>query len=184
MNFNTQIIVGNSPSLLDHEYGEFIDSFPTVVRFNGYKIFGYEKHVGSKTDILTFFEVRKPDTSDYKKIYCVGRKGCFGKAKRFANSVGKEIVFVIGNDYVKQLYKICGTKRFICTSGIRFLIYAIETLRWTPTVIGFDGYSSNTFNYHRYRKTKVSDKYKESGKFHLQILEYYEKENRIKWIKL
>lgn len=45
------IIVGNGSTLLDKENGSLIDSFDTIVRFNSYKISGFEKYVGTKTNI-------------------------------------------------------------------------------------------------------------------------------------
>ena len=44
-------VVASSPRLLTTEYGEFIDSFDDVVRFNRAPTDGYEKHVGAKTTI-------------------------------------------------------------------------------------------------------------------------------------
>ena len=46
------ILVGNGESLLGSNMGEKIDSYDTVVRFDGLNIEGYEKDVGTKTDIL------------------------------------------------------------------------------------------------------------------------------------
>tara|TARA_A100001011_G_scaffold374459_1_gene434976 strand:+ start:915 stop:1526 length:612 start_codon:yes stop_codon:yes gene_type:complete len=49
------VIVGNGSSMLDNEYGEQIDKFDLVCRMNrGFfeGIDGYEKNVGSRTDIL------------------------------------------------------------------------------------------------------------------------------------
>lgn len=48
------IIIGNSPSVLNYEYGEYIDSFDIVIRCNWYKIKNFEKHVGTKTSIWSF----------------------------------------------------------------------------------------------------------------------------------
>jgi len=48
---NSIIIVGNGSSVLDAENGAIIDTFETVVRFNSYKINGFEKFAGTKTDI-------------------------------------------------------------------------------------------------------------------------------------
>lgn len=45
------IIVGNSPELLKATNGHLIDSFDFVVRMNHYEIDGYQKYVGTKTDI-------------------------------------------------------------------------------------------------------------------------------------
>ena len=51
------ILVGNGSSLLNKVNKELIDSYKTVVRFNSYKINGFEKYVGTKTDI--WFTVNK-----------------------------------------------------------------------------------------------------------------------------
>ena len=45
------IIVGNSGNILNREYGAMIDSFGTVARFNRAPTEGFEKYVGSKTDL-------------------------------------------------------------------------------------------------------------------------------------
>lgn len=45
------IIIGNSPEILDYEYGSYIDSFDTVIRINHCPTAGYEKNIGSRTDI-------------------------------------------------------------------------------------------------------------------------------------
>lgn len=44
-------IVGNSPIVLEKEWGNEIDSHDIVVRFNIAKTQGFEKHVGSKSSI-------------------------------------------------------------------------------------------------------------------------------------
>lgn len=46
------ILVGNSPTVLYRELGYEIDKFNIIVRLNDYKTIGYEKYVGSHTDIL------------------------------------------------------------------------------------------------------------------------------------
>lgn len=58
------IIVGNGSSLINSNIGEKIDSFDSVVRFNSYKIKGYEKDVGTKTNIL--FTCNRSHISDAK----------------------------------------------------------------------------------------------------------------------
>jgi hypothetical protein len=47
----TCILVGNGTSVLDSELGAEIDTFGTVIRFNRFEVQGFEKHVGSKTDV-------------------------------------------------------------------------------------------------------------------------------------
>jgi hypothetical protein len=44
-------IIANGPNALNHENGDFIDSCDVVVRMNCYQISGFEKFIGTKTDI-------------------------------------------------------------------------------------------------------------------------------------
>lgn len=50
----TIAIVGNSPILMNTEYGEEIDSHDIVVRINHFNLEGYEKHLGTKTTDVYF----------------------------------------------------------------------------------------------------------------------------------
>ena len=47
----TCAVVSNSADLINYEYGEFIDSHDVVIRCNWSQINGYEKHVGTRTDV-------------------------------------------------------------------------------------------------------------------------------------
>ena len=47
----TCAVVSNSGSLLEHEYGNLIDSYDVVLRANRCVVKGFETHVGSRTDI-------------------------------------------------------------------------------------------------------------------------------------
>jgi len=51
VNLSSCAVVGNSGMVLDSTHGEFIDSHDTVIRFNDAVVEGYEKSVGSRTDI-------------------------------------------------------------------------------------------------------------------------------------
>ena len=67
------ILVGNGPSILENELGSEIDSFDKVVRFNNFEIEGYEKHVGSKCDILArraCDDVRLWPTEMFEEVVC------------------------------------------------------------------------------------------------------------------
>lgn len=58
-------LVGNAYDLLDNEYGSRIDNSNYVIRFNSCVTDGYQKHVGSKTDMLfcpnQYFNNVRPD---------------------------------------------------------------------------------------------------------------------------
>jgi hypothetical protein len=50
---NKILVIGNGKSVLDKNYGKIIDEGDwQVVRFNNYQTSGFEKKVGSRTDIL------------------------------------------------------------------------------------------------------------------------------------
>ena len=72
------ILVGNGESLLGSNMGEKIDSYDTVVRFDGLNIEGYEKDVGTKTDILVldsykFLRYMKTEFDDIRdEMYDIG----------------------------------------------------------------------------------------------------------------
>ena len=60
------IIIGNSPTILLHKYGEQIDSYDVVIRLNRCVTKGFEKFIGNKIDIWA-------TTHGYKKIQEDGR---------------------------------------------------------------------------------------------------------------
>ena len=63
------ILVGNGTSVLDHEYGCVIDSFDMVVRFNDFRIQGFEKNVGKKTDCwFTCEDQHIEEIGSFKKV--------------------------------------------------------------------------------------------------------------------
>lgn len=64
------VVVGNGGSLLNSNKGVAINSFKDVVRFNDYRIFGYEADVGTKTTIwfTVNCELRKLKNK-YKRVY-------------------------------------------------------------------------------------------------------------------
>ena len=51
MNNQGIILVGNGISILNKKNGSKIDSFKNIVRFNSFKIKGYEEYTGEKTSI-------------------------------------------------------------------------------------------------------------------------------------
>jgi len=64
------LLIGNGPSVLSRELGEEIDKFPLVCRFNTYRIEGFEKHVGTKTDIWVTCDVFPAWHKEYQKVIC------------------------------------------------------------------------------------------------------------------
>ncbi|XP_058107570.1 beta-1,6-galactosyltransferase GALT29A-like [Magnolia sinica] len=67
--YSSCAVIGNSGILLNNENGELIDSHEIVIRLNNARIEGYQRHVGSKTNI-TFIN------SNILHL-CSRREGCF-----------------------------------------------------------------------------------------------------------
>lgn len=65
------LLIGNGPAALSKEMGHAIDNFDgSVVRFNNYKTDGYEKHIGTRTDIWVTCEQNNQQMKDaHKKRY-------------------------------------------------------------------------------------------------------------------
>jgi hypothetical protein len=63
------ILIGNGSSVLDKELGVEIDQFDRVVRFNSYKIEGFEKFVGTKTTDWYNVQYYTPENPRLKKTY-------------------------------------------------------------------------------------------------------------------
>lgn len=63
------LLIGNGTSILDHEIGHKIDDFDTVVRFNSYTTKGYEKYIGTKTDIwFTCMDKHIDNINNYNQV--------------------------------------------------------------------------------------------------------------------
>lgn len=66
------IVIGNAPTVLLKELGSEIDKFDKVIRMNHYHIEGYEKHVGTKTNIYARShnpEYPPSDGSKYEEVW-------------------------------------------------------------------------------------------------------------------
>lgn len=68
---NKILIIGNGPSALKELRGYEIDNFEgKIVRFNHYQLTGYERHIGTRTDILVLgqLDVIEQLNEDYDYI--------------------------------------------------------------------------------------------------------------------
>ena len=66
------IVLGNAPSVLFNEFGDKVDTFDNIIRMNMYEIEGYEKYVGTKTNIYSRThnpEYWQYDALDYDEVW-------------------------------------------------------------------------------------------------------------------
>jgi hypothetical protein len=65
------LLIGNGPSATSLKLGKEIDEFDgTVVRFNTYRIEGFEEYVGTRTDVWIACDVFPRWHKDYQKVIC------------------------------------------------------------------------------------------------------------------
>lgn len=150
------IIVGNGTSLLDSENGNLIDSYDVVLRFNMFEIAGYEKYVGTKTDIwYSVIGLNKKSfraSIPYSKIYWMSwewnvdsdkkyQEYCeFFKEKNiYVEKVSKEV-----QDEIVDYFELKKYKSF--SSGI-FGIWTMLKLYKNVTITGFDWWHRQLHHY-------------------------------------
>lgn len=182
---NEIVIVGNGPTLLEKELGSKIDSFSTVVRFNGYTIENYEKHVGTKTDIwFNVINFTKKDTEwrmkqAYKKIVLHSWQWSPEKDLLYKSFIefykDKDVLIEkTKRDTCVELSKLVPEEKYFCFStgliGIWMLLKDYKKL----SITGFDWWQSEKHHYndratrgtlHKpHIEKKVIDMFVEQGK--------------------
>ena len=100
------LVVGNSVSLFNKSYGEFIDSFDVVVRMGkGYPWPEFKEHLGTKTDVWVLSILRANHYKEFKgtpyQILNISQMSIYDKEKS-TTSVSKHFYeddFELYNDY-------------------------------------------------------------------------------------
>ena len=137
------VIVGSAPSLRASNQGEWIDSFDVVVRFNGCAIRGFEKDVGSRTDILVTnpysetFHRPPADGLECGMILVIARQTRRGDKEAFTEWAGNsDVLFTYSPDiYGKDIAPRSG--------GVTTGVYALSLLKriLLPSTLGVTGFT-------------------------------------------
>tara|TARA_B100001564_G_C20606553_1_gene655435 strand:+ start:257 stop:1009 length:753 start_codon:yes stop_codon:yes gene_type:complete len=159
------VVVASGGSVLQKEFGEVIDKFDLVVRTNLAKFEGFEKHVGSRTDVRflshkTFGNtLPKEDFSAYDTNYVPNSKshliirsvGNVGSMiPGFAlNKDGENNFSILDLDYNTYLDRQLNTGHY-CTVGFS-AVHTMMDLGCEVYIYGFDFYNEST-PYHYYEK--------------------------------
>ena len=142
------IIVGNGPSLLRHENGPAIDGFDKVVRFNSYRIAGFEKHVGTRTTI--YFTVNRfhiGELESYEEVICHSWKWKKENCKLYQDLSKIRAVTKIDKSIVDELaeflpeYPLRGF-----STGLIAIHYFLKTYDQV-TITGFDWWEGSDHHY-------------------------------------
>jgi hypothetical protein len=139
-------VIGSSYTLLNNQYGEEIDSFDDVIRFNRAPIKGFENHVGTKTTVraanIHVFTGRPPDSRFNIKtqnpkfikneqncnIVCVQK---VSNANKFIHESSKPY-FMDSMSFLNNKYNLGKDP----TVGFR-MIYILIANNYKPTLFGF-----------------------------------------------
>lgn len=150
------ILVGNGPSLLGRDLGFVIDSHDTVVRFNGFQIKGYEKHVGVKTDVWVRHAFCREVRDAPKKLVKVSR----GRPKpRFEwFRPGDTLMSEAAEIYVEAVCGPAQSGKCYSTGLVTLAHYALEFGGTGEQVVlvGFDGLKERR-NHHYYKDSSVNE---------------------------
>jgi hypothetical protein len=161
---NRQIIlVGNGPSVLNHNIGDSINQFDTVVRFNNFVVHGFEHFVGKKTDVWARNNsngVNQRDVSSFRQVLIVSPEWNFNNVPKIEEMYKGEQIHVIPRDYALEIQEILklpgkdgknGSHRAWPTTGVITLYYY---LKFYPVVHihGFDHFEGKN---HYFDKQKM-----------------------------
>lgn len=149
------VLVGNGPSLLRQQAGPQIDAFDEVVRFNRYRLAGFEPHTGARTTLWSTFghgyvpgdETERPQ----RMIYVYGERGepAYPAA---------EIYRIPKLFYHTQLEKVKAVSHRAITSmssGFVVALWLLEVVGLQQVALaGFDHFRKEHSNQHHYYNPK------------------------------
>tara|TARA_B100001996_G_scaffold259205_1_gene201633 strand:- start:410 stop:1171 length:762 start_codon:yes stop_codon:yes gene_type:complete len=159
------IVVASGGSVMKSELGDEIDKFDLIVRTNLAKYEGFEKHVGSRTDVrflshktfgntlptadFSAYDVDYvPNSNSHLVIRSVGNIGSM--IPGFAlNQNGKNKFSILDLEYNTYLDKQLKTGHY-CTVGFS-AVHTMMDLGCKVYIYGFDFYDEST-SYHYYEK--------------------------------
>ncbi len=153
---DTCIIIGNGPSVLNYDLGDQINKFNQVIRFNEYKISGFEKHVGTKTTIWSTFGrgiLPKDKNQRPSKILFLGPR---------VSSIYTEIngwmtppnIWQIPKSFITSLKdrvrRDTQNTSYSVTSGLTVICWMLESIYDNIHIHGFDHFQKDKSKLHHY----------------------------------
>lgn len=143
---NSLIIVGSGTSLLDKKNGNLIDSYNDVVRFNDYKLEGFEDYVGTK--ITIWFNVNrqdKPGSLYFKKIFVHSWDEDINKCPVYDFFKGRSNIEKLSRVVINRVLDL--TNGASPSTGLLAIFYFLQYLE-TVTITGFDWWDRQEHHYY------------------------------------
>ena len=150
---NTILIIANGPSVLEHDFGQTIDQYPTIARINNYKISGYEKRIGNKTDIWfngANQNLKKRKDIPPRVIVFIPPEILYRKGEAIHNriskrlNISKEKYSLVPLEIMKEYEKQLGITR--PTTGTSSILWALDNYQ-KVIIHGFDFFIDSKAHY-------------------------------------
>ncbi|EAL0605553.1 TPA: glycosyltransferase family 29 protein [Campylobacter jejuni] len=124
----TICVVGNSPCELNKNRGHIIDSYDIVIRFNNYKIKGFEKDYGSKTNVWAISPALETITiKDLSQFdFIVSNDSSFYTSLFERSSIYKIMLLDLPFFQIQTLDFVKGTQLRTLSHGIVMLCYLLK----------------------------------------------------------
>lgn len=142
------VLVGNAP--IDRELGKEIDSHEYVVRFNDYRIRGYESVVGEKTDIwVSCGDYADVNTAEFKEVWIPIAHNLHGVAfyqdvmRLFKGNDFENLTF-IPKSFCDDVAKKVGYKHRWPSTGLIAIEWALKKFGEVD-LAGFTFYAENVY---------------------------------------
>ena len=146
--YNTCAVVGSSAAIMRSAKGYQINNHDMVMRFNGAPTAGYEKYVGSKTDlrILSAENVGFRDSAEETVVQHLRSHQAMIQLIRFNERFPGQAPVSFDPDFTSYVVKQAG---FTPSSGFFGIMHALQVCRHVK-LYGFRGPSGNYTRYHYY----------------------------------
>ena len=159
------LIIGNGESILKYDFGQKIDTYPTIARINNYKIKGYEQKVGTKTDIWingANSKLEKKPNYPNKILTFIPSDILAKKEKNINNYVSNRLKLDNNKFEVAPLNSIKNFEKKInhnrLTTGLYSILWATEN--YNEVIIhGFDFFINSKSHYYNSKIASIINEY-------------------------
>lgn len=179
------LLIGNGPSAVLDGKRELVDSFDQVVRFNQFKIKGFESSVGTKTTLWSTFgrnTVPQDDVKPDRAIFIHGDNGdpawemkeLWRIPRSYFDSIMPAWKYAVGD----QGNKLLPSSGFLVASWL--LDQGVKKIH----LLGFDHFEKHRTGQHHYWVSRSFKKPKEhDGDFESSMFKKWEAEGRVVYLR-
>ena len=154
------VLVGNGPSVIGRSLGHRIDQFDEIVRFNRYRIAGFEEDVGTRTTIWSTFGHGYLPGDDNQRpsriLFVYGDRGHPAYQPQEMQRIPLDYYKATKTRMLALSNKHEGQKQQGMSSGFMAAIYFLDFLRIPKiALVGFDHFRKDKSGQHHYYNPKT-----------------------------